>query len=338
LSHAERRIGVDFDNDEALWRELSDPTTSPLLLFPGPTARSLERAPRSPRATLVVIDGTWWQARKLLKLNPRLAALPRYALEPAQPSQYRIRRAPAPNCISTIEAIADALGVLEGQAANRDEILRPFFTLVEQQVAFATERGARRHRVRPRRPRAPVLPERLAQRDGLLVAYGEANAWPRNSDLGSTPEIVHWSAYRVSTGEHFEALIAPRLPLSPSFTLHTQVPQAAVLRGSSWEAFIDRWGAFVRPDDVICSWGHYAVDVLAREGAPLPERFDLRELATRYLRRKPGDVHTCSGHLGVEPIAPWALGRTGRRLASLGAVCEGLIEAATKQGSDQLAR
>jgi DTW domain-containing protein YfiP len=62
-------------------------------------------------------DGTWWQARKLLKLNPALAALPRVAFLPRKPSAYVIRREPA-DFASTIEALAEVLRVLEPEAAG----------------------------------------------------------------------------------------------------------------------------------------------------------------------------------------------------------------------------
>ena len=45
---------------------------------------------------LIVPDGTWRKARKLLYLNPLLDALPRVTLGQVPPSRYRLRKAPEP--------------------------------------------------------------------------------------------------------------------------------------------------------------------------------------------------------------------------------------------------
>ena len=58
-------------------------------------ARTHLRLNRRTALTLIALDGTWWQARKLLNLNPGLAALPRVAFTPRRLSDYRIRRQPA---------------------------------------------------------------------------------------------------------------------------------------------------------------------------------------------------------------------------------------------------
>src|SRR3954468_16996079 len=63
------------------------------LLFPGPTALlvsdlTFEQRPEQ----LVVLDGTWHQAKTLVRAIPALQSLPRYRLAPTVPSRYRIRR------------------------------------------------------------------------------------------------------------------------------------------------------------------------------------------------------------------------------------------------------
>ena len=84
------------------------------LLYPGrePPARLAE-----PPKTLVVLDGTWRQTRKMLRRLPELSLLPRFSLE-AEPlaPRDRLRDAPRPGARSTLESIADALGVLDSPA------------------------------------------------------------------------------------------------------------------------------------------------------------------------------------------------------------------------------
>jgi DTW domain-containing protein len=328
FTNAERHVGVDFGQSAAVRAALGASDAAPILLYPGPESRDLERDPPTGKVTLVVIDGTWWQAAKILKRNAELARLPRYALNPRAPSRYRIRREPAPHCVSTIEAIVDAVIALEGLESGARAALGPFDALVEQQLGFAGERGARRHLARERPARAPSIPEVLRRRAGdLVVGYGEANAWPRGTPLGPHPEVVHWAAERPFSGERFEALIAPRRPLAPSFSHHSGVCEDLVRQGESWSSFCRRWAAFTRPSDILCGWGYFASELLEAEGAPMPERLDIRRLTGNYLRRKPGEVVDCAALLGAD-VAPSAVpGRTGVRLGGLSAVVRALVAA-----------
>lgn len=328
LEGSERHVAVKLDDVPKLREKLRDPAAPAILLYPGEGSRDLaQHAPQGP-VTLVVLDGTWWQAKKLFQQNPELAALPRYSLSPQSPSRYRIRREPALHCISTIEAIGEALSVLEPGGFDREALLQPFDVMVEHQLHYAEARGSRRHLAYRDRPRKPRLPKLLLEREAeLVVGYGEANAWAKGSPLGGDAEVVHWAAERVATGERFEALIAPRRELSPSFELHTRVGARAVLAGESFGSFVERWQRFSRPTDLLLGWGFYASERLAAEGVELPERMDLRMLARRQLKQKTGEVAACAAALGAKLPAPWALGRTGERLAAALAVTRALLDA-----------
>ena len=105
------------------------------LLFPGVDATPLESLASGERPLrLIVPDGTWRKARRLLHLNPELAALPRVSLPAGLVSRYRLRKAPVPGALSTIEAIVIALNMLEG-GGRFDQLLRPFEALIEAQIA-----------------------------------------------------------------------------------------------------------------------------------------------------------------------------------------------------------
>jgi DTW domain-containing protein YfiP len=85
---------------------LAEPGT--WLLFPGGQAA----LPVPPPAQLVVLDASWSQARRMAQRVAALRALPRWslALDDAAPS---LRRGP-PGGLSTLQALAHALGALEG--------------------------------------------------------------------------------------------------------------------------------------------------------------------------------------------------------------------------------
>jgi len=325
LSNSTLHVGLDFSRDSQLMLALSDAHAPPVLLFPSDDAKDLAlEAPPGP-VTLVVIDGTWWQASKLFKLNPFLQSLPRYGLAPSSESRYRIRREPAAHCLSTIEALEAALALLERRPGGFPELLKPFDTMVETQLDFVN----REHRPRHRRSQEPQLRPLVApalgeRREALVIGYGEANAWPYGSGGSHPPEVVHWAMVRPATGERFEAYVLPSGPLAPSFEAHSRLLAQKILGGEPRAEFARRLNAFLRADDLLVSWGFYASELLRAEGMVIPPRLDLREAAIHALGRRVGQLGDYLTALGAMPDVPWAAGRTGTRLAAMEALVERL--------------
>lgn len=95
-------------------------TGAALLLFPSVGAPELSSSMVGGGPwTLVVPDGTWRQARKLRGRVPGLEALPCVTLPPGAPTTYRLRTERREGGLSTLEAIARAFGILEGEAVER---------------------------------------------------------------------------------------------------------------------------------------------------------------------------------------------------------------------------
>lgn len=132
LNNAQLLVGEVFE-DLGQWLDV--PGYRPQLLFPGEGATALSASGVEQEPTLLVVpDGTWRKARKLLHLNPLLAALPRVSLQDAPSSRYRLRKAPGPDALSTLEAIVHALETLE-PSGSFEALLRPFDALIEGQIA-----------------------------------------------------------------------------------------------------------------------------------------------------------------------------------------------------------
>ncbi|MFO0687888.1 MAG: tRNA-uridine aminocarboxypropyltransferase [Myxococcota bacterium] len=330
LPGLETVVGVDFERDERVDRLLSDPQAPAMLLYPAADARDLRRDPPAGPITLVVLDGTWSQARNLLRDNPRLQALPRLAFAPDAPSEYRIRREPREDYVSTIEALVNALGLLEGGDPRRfDVLLAPFRAMVERQLAFAAQSAEPRFR-RPRErlePPGARLP-RILLEPRLLCLVGEANAWPYDRHGGEPPhphELVHCLAAGVDGERVFERLIAPRLPLSRSPMDHARLDEAELMRGDSIDQARTAWASFLRPDDVVCVWGHHALGLLQRDDFALPERrLDLREVARDHLKARSGSPERLVERLGLA-WQPVGRGRGGERLGMLLAIARWLV-------------
>jgi len=132
LSNSQLVVGEVFEDLPAL---LSQPGYCARLLFPADDAQPLQVYPPAQQPLLLVVpDGTWRKARKMLHLNPLLAALPRVTLAEGGVSRYRLRKAPGPGALSTVEAIVQALQVLEAPTSF-EPLLKPFEALIEGQIA-----------------------------------------------------------------------------------------------------------------------------------------------------------------------------------------------------------
>lgn len=89
-----------------------------LVLFPSDDAVELAPPDDGRDVTLVVPDGSWRQASKAVRRIPGLAEAPKVVLPPGPPTAWRLRREPREGGLSTLEAIARAVGVLESPEAQ----------------------------------------------------------------------------------------------------------------------------------------------------------------------------------------------------------------------------
>jgi DTW domain-containing protein YfiP len=130
--------------------------TEPLVLFPYEGATPLDRFPTNGApVTLVVPDGNWRQASKMYKRVPGLAGLRCVALPEGPRSDYRLRSEAHQDGLSTLEAIARAIGILESKDVQR-AMERVLLAMVERTlwarggvtrsaVTTGIPEGARRH-------------------------------------------------------------------------------------------------------------------------------------------------------------------------------------------------
>ncbi|MBU2892995.1 DTW domain-containing protein [Colwellia sp. D2M02] len=115
-------VGEDFTDNEHFQKVLVN--YQPLLLYPSEQAQILGQAPlNSPSHVslsnkpycLVILDGTWKKAYRMLMLCEQLQQLPQVCLPDhlAQAGQYHIRKVAKHNALSSLEACCYALALLE---------------------------------------------------------------------------------------------------------------------------------------------------------------------------------------------------------------------------------
>ncbi len=108
--HGERGRMLDVHD----WFE---PTHRAFVLFPDAHARVLDPqlAKEDDRPIrLIVPDGTWRQARRIVRRVAGLANVPKVALPEGLVSEYRLRKRQSTDGMCTFEAISEALCLLEG--------------------------------------------------------------------------------------------------------------------------------------------------------------------------------------------------------------------------------
>jgi DTW domain-containing protein YfiP len=92
------------------------------LLYPSSDAVELDRelvTQDGRPIQLIVPDGTWRQASKVLYRHRELTHLPRVKITTPDPSRFHLRAQRTPDRMATLQAIAHALGIIEGDIVKR---------------------------------------------------------------------------------------------------------------------------------------------------------------------------------------------------------------------------
>lgn len=111
------RMNEKFDGAPLL-----DKLGRPLFLYPHEDALELNddfKAKFPGPYHLIVPDGNWQQARKVRQREAAFSTLPAVKLPPGIVAEYGLRKAQHPEWVSTYEAMAHALGILEGEEVTR---------------------------------------------------------------------------------------------------------------------------------------------------------------------------------------------------------------------------
>lgn len=158
--------GQDYSQNDQVNEIIQNPQNQAFVLYPGVRSQNLSQLSLPERKeifdstknpVLFVIDGTWATAKKMMWQSQNLAALPRLAFTPQKLSRFRVRKQPAPECLSTIEAIHHSLELLGPavgfESQEHDHLLHVFDKMVERQLEFIRQAQLDPTRSHYRRPR-----------------------------------------------------------------------------------------------------------------------------------------------------------------------------------------
>ncbi len=150
LIDSEILIGINFTNNERLNELISDDKYFPVLLYPDEnawTAKSLaENSPvvSGKKLLIIVVDATWFFAKKMVKLSENLHELPKISFRSGYRSQFTFKQQPAEECLSTIESCYYLIKELQaagiGTDANPESLMEVFKRMVDFQLESEKER------------------------------------------------------------------------------------------------------------------------------------------------------------------------------------------------------
>lgn len=114
------------------------------LLYPDDNATSVESLGKQTAAiNLLVLDGTWKKAYRILQMNPWLQQLPKLSFDAAPEGQYQIRKASRSDSLSTLEAIGHCLNHLD--ECDTQPLFTAFDALKQSQLAHMPENIRKRY-------------------------------------------------------------------------------------------------------------------------------------------------------------------------------------------------
>jgi DTW domain-containing protein YfiP len=289
-----------------------------MVLWPRPDAPLLHELPRDRRpSTLVAIDGTWAHAKRLWRENAWLHALPHVRLEPATPSRYRIRQEPRADYVSTLEAVVEALRVLEPDTAGLDAMLAAFDGMIDRQIAHAAVvQRFGRHKHARQRPSRALSPHLFDER--LAVTYSESIL--PGGDPSAPRQLVQWVAARAD-GATFEAVVRPEgVPPLPHHLAHMRLAPEDVAAGEPLAAAALRFRDWLGPDAPITAWTTTTLDWGAEMVPPTTPRFPLKTNWCNLRNRRAGFLEDVLAAEGLAPVPLDLRGRARERLGNALAV------------------
>jgi tRNA-uridine aminocarboxypropyltransferase len=232
------------------------------LLYPGDDVPLLKDLPAALRpAHMLLLDATWPNARKLYRDNSWLGGLPRVRLAPAQPGRYRIRDEPDDQSLATVEAVVQALQILEPETAGLDALLGAFEAMNDRQLELGRGLpGGPRRRLRKRIQR-PIPAALLERPERVVVVYGESAP-----DGAGGRHLIHWTALHPTSGACFERLLRPGSQgPSPARQLRHMGLTLQELEGGvdreqltrDWRGFLAQTGA-----EVLAAWNASSLELM----------------------------------------------------------------------------
>jgi DTW domain-containing protein YfiP len=151
LVDSEIIVGIDFTQNKRLNLLLSDSVYFPVVLYPADdafTAQSpqlqvaLEPVAGGEKRKLlvIVVDATWFFAKKMLRLSPNVRTLPKLSFQQVYQSEFTFKKQPAEGCVSTIESCYHLIREMQASTLVSPRLdATPLMSVFRRMVDFQLE-------------------------------------------------------------------------------------------------------------------------------------------------------------------------------------------------------
>lgn len=149
LKDSEVIVGLDFSKNARLQELLNDPEYYAALMYPGEDALTPQTIttglPAGKKLLLLILDATWFCAKKMIQHNPFLFELPKLSFQGNYRSIFTFKREPSPECISTIECCYYVIKELQTSGfvnanINPEPLMNIFKAMIKLQLTAENER------------------------------------------------------------------------------------------------------------------------------------------------------------------------------------------------------
>ncbi len=150
-------VGIDFTQNKELNDILQSSEYFPLILYPADEALFADgsenkhndrifKIPHGKKIALILIDSTWFFAKKILRLSKNLEGIQKLSFKGSYTSQFEFKKQPEEYCLSTIETCYYVIkefqkaGIVDS-FCNPEPLMSVFKKMVEFQLASEKERA-----------------------------------------------------------------------------------------------------------------------------------------------------------------------------------------------------
>ena len=137
-------VGESAEDFNELQQYLSQSTKPVFIVYPGESSQAVEQSDAQSDCIIILLDGTWRKAYKILQCNPWLLQYPALHLAVSHQSEYIIRKAKRSDSLSTLEATALILTALD-QKLDVSPLFVAFNAMVEHRLNAMPEQVKARY-------------------------------------------------------------------------------------------------------------------------------------------------------------------------------------------------
>lgn len=139
LKDSEILVGIDFSENSRLQTLLHDNKYFPVLLYPGEDALTVRNSTflekiKNKTLLAIIIDGTWFCAKKILQKSAFLLDLPKLTFSAHYESIFTFKKEPLPECVSTIETCYYLLNELQEVGLINKTDTTPLMTVFKKMI------------------------------------------------------------------------------------------------------------------------------------------------------------------------------------------------------------